>query len=60
MHWDSLTLHVLLFQEGVMLKSYQALLLLSLAAVLGGMLLAQPFQVWINATLLCLSCIGIG
>lgn len=43
-----------------MLKAYQVLLLLSLAAVLGGMLLAQPFQVWINATLLCLSCIGIG
>jgi hypothetical protein len=43
-----------------MLKSYQVLLLLSLAAILGGILLSQPFQVWVNATLLCLSCIGIG
>ena len=43
-----------------MFKPYQALLLLSLAAILSGVLLSQPFQVWVNATILCLSCIGIG
>jgi hypothetical protein len=36
------------------------LIALSLAALLGGLLLSHWDQVWVNATLLCLSCLGLG
>ncbi|MBC7251606.1 MAG: hypothetical protein H5T62_15170 [Anaerolineae bacterium] len=36
-----------------------ALLLLSVSAIVLGLLLDQWMITWVNATLLCLSCIGI-
>lgn len=36
------------------------LIVLAIAALLGGLLLSQWSQVLLNATLICLSCIGLG
>lgn len=36
------------------------LIVLSLAALLGGLLVGQDRVVLLNATLLCLSCLGLG
>lgn len=38
----------------------RALIVLAVAMLLGGLLFSQWGQVLLNATLLCLSCIGLG
>ncbi len=38
----------------------RALILLAVAALLGGLLLSQWYQVLFNALVLCFSCMGLG
>jgi len=38
----------------------RALILLAVAALLGGLLLSQWYQVLYNALVLCFSCLGLG
>jgi len=46
--------------EGRRRSINRMLIVLAVAMLLGGLLLSQWGQVLINATLLCLSCMGLG